>query len=342
MKQVVKSKSFESIEKIRQQGTSDNINKFIERLENEQNQSTFKINLDFGFEEELKQESVKRLLLSTNLKELYFNLNKLSNEYSYSYLNKQFELLFGFEIDKNDFRVTRLNKNNFKSWLISGFVYKLNSYFSKIKIEYRKKKDLLFDSRFKKISNELLSEFPILLKNKEDAGYNFFTRLLEIIKDDNNEAFKNLVENLSLLLIKVSANSLINSVVIDVFYSRENFDLTVLSKNNNNLLNHKASSIKFDIAKQDQKITEPYEFFRFVFAELLKRDLSYSYKTYLEYCIDDFKEFKLDGTDNLFLSSNIAIKHKLEHVLTSCGIIGNFSKEEKHEIANIISEILNE
>lgn len=140
MKQVVKSKSFESIEKIRQQGTSDNINKFIERLENEQNQSTFKINLDFGFEEELKQESVKRLLLSTNLKELYFNLNKLSNEYSYSYLNKQFELLFGFEIDKNDFRVTRLNKNNFKSWLISGFVYKLNSYFSKIKIEYRKKK----------------------------------------------------------------------------------------------------------------------------------------------------------------------------------------------------------
>lgn len=341
MKQVVKSKNFKSIEKIRLQGTSDNINEFIKKLENEQNQSSFKITLDFGSEEELKQESVKRLLSSTNLKELYSNLNKLANEYSYSYLNKQFELFFGVKIDKNAFRVIELNENYLKSWLVNGFTYNLKSYFCKVKNQYKKEKELAFDFRFKKISNKLLSKFPILEKNKEDAGFNLFQKLLKIIKDDDCEAFEKLMDYLSILLIKVSANSLVASVVVHVFYNRENFHLTVLSRNNN-LLNHKASSIRFYIAKEDQKITEPYEFFRFVFAELLKRELLNSYKTYLESCLDDFKEFKLDGTSNLFLSSNSSIRHKLEHVLKSCGITSNFSKDEKHEIANIISEILNE
>ena len=341
MKQVAKCKSLESIEKIRLQGTSDNINEFIKKLEHEQNQSIFKITLDFGSEEELKQKSVKRLLSSKNLKELYSNLNNLANEYSYSYLNKQFELFFGFEIDKNAFRVIKVNENYLKSWLVNGFTYNLRSYFNKIKNQYKKEKELSFDSRFKKISNEVLSKFPILEENKEDAGYNLFQTLLKIIKDDDCEAFEKLVDDLSILLIKVSANSIMDSVVVNVFYSRENFDLTVLPRNNN-LLNHKASSIKFYIAKEDQKITESYEFFRFVFTELLKRELLNSYKTYLEYCIDDSKEFKLDGTNNLFLSSNNSVRHTLEHVLKSCGIISNFSKNEKHEMANIISEILNE
>lgn len=341
MKQVIKSKSLESIEKIRLQGTSDNINEFIKKLENEQNRSTFKITLDFGSEEELKQESVKRLLSSKNLKDLYSNLNKLANEYSYSYLNKQCELFFGFEIDKNAFRVIQLNESYVKSWLVNGFTYNLRSYFRKIKNQYKKEKELSFDYGFKKISNELLSKFPILEKNKEDAGYNLFQTLLKIIKDDDCEAFEKLADDLSIFLIKVSANSLIDSVVVNFFYNRENFSLTVLSRNNN-LLNHKASSIRFYIAKEDQKVTEPYEFFRFVFAELLKRELFNSYRTYLESCIDDSKEFKLDGTNNFFLSSNSSIRHKLEHVLKSCGITSNFSKDEKHEIANIISEILNE
>lgn len=167
------------------------------------------------------------MLSSTNLKELYSNLNKLANEYSYSYLNKQFELFFGVKIDKNAFRSIQLNENYLKSWLVNGFTYKLKSYFCKIKNQYKKEKELVFD-------------------------------------------------------------------------------------------------------------------FRFVFAELLKRELLNSYKTYLESCIDDSKEFKLDGTSNLFLSSNNSIRHKLKHVLKSCGITSNFSKDEKREIANIISEILNE
>ena len=115
MKQVAKCKSLESIEKIRLQGTSDNINEFIKKLEHEQNQSIFKITLDFGSEEEWKQKSVKRLLSSKNLKELYSNLNNLANEYSYSYLNKQFELFFGFEIDKNAFRLFKV--------LVSEWIY---------------------------------------------------------------------------------------------------------------------------------------------------------------------------------------------------------------------------
>ena len=217
MKQVIKSKSLESIEKIRLQGTSDNINEFIKNLENEQNQSTFKITLDFGSEEELKQESVKRLLSSKNLKELYSNLNKLANEYSYSYLNKQCELFFGVEIDKNAFRVIQLNESYVKSWLVNGFTYNLRSYFRKIKNQYKKEKELSFDYGFKKISNELLSKFPILAKNKEDAGYNLFQTLLKIIKNDDDEAFEKLADDLSIFLIKVSANSLIDSVVVNFF-----------------------------------------------------------------------------------------------------------------------------
>lgn len=343
MKEIIKSKNSEALDKLRQQASIDNINSFINFLDS--NKNSLKIDIEVELESKLKEQPLlKKLSNSKTLNSFYNNLLKLKEDYSYDSINNKFKSFFNIELSKTKFRTKEFNRYFFDDDLVESLPHRLKVLFESMKKEFERtnKAYLVRNDDHRLKLERLRRSFPLKTKDEEIFESNLFKRLSEFVEADDIDGFNKFKNELSLILMKSSEAVKHNNITISFFYDRETFELTPL-ENKGKMLNQVASSIRFYFKDKESEQFSSYEEFLSTFIQLLKKDLSNSYQYYLEKSLNKRSNYSLrDSMENLFLSNPDSVKSEIKTRLKSIGINDSLSKDEKDEITRLIIEILNE
>lgn len=342
MKKNVKSKNSEALEIVRNQSSEKNLCSFVNSLNSDT--SSLRIDIEVGFNKELEQPLVKKLINSRTIEKFYNNLFKLKKDYSYESINSKFKSFFNIELNKKNFRTKEFNQYYFSEDLVESFQYRLKSLFKEMKKEFDTTKKLPAiqndDYKFKLVG--LRMAFPLKIKDEKLFEKKLFYKLSDFIVKNNIDKFDKFQDDLVLILIKSSKSADHNNININFFYDRETFNLTPLERKEK-FFNMTAASIKFYFNDKDLDQFSSYQKFYSNFIKLLETDLSISYQYYLEKSIDNRSNYSFRNSyENLFLSNLESVKLEIKNSLKSIGIGDNLTKDEKVEISRLIVEILEE
>ena len=229
MKEIIKSKNSEALDKLRQQASIDNINSFINFLDS--NKNSLKIDIEVELERKLKEQPLlKKLSNSKTLNSFYNNLLKLKEDYSYDSINDKFKSFFNIELSKTKFRTKEFNRYFFDDDLVESLPNRLKVLFESMKKEFERTNKVYLvrndDHRLK--LERLRRSFPLKIKDEEIFESNLFKKLSEFIEADDIDGFNKFKNELSLILIKSSEAVKHNNITISFFYDRETFELTPL------------------------------------------------------------------------------------------------------------------
>ena len=341
MKEIIKSKNSEALDKIRQQASVDNINSFINFLDS--NKTSLKINIEVELENKIEEQLLlKKLSKSKTLKSFYENLLKLKEDYSYDSINDKFKSFFNIGLSKTKFRTKEFDRYFFEENLVDSFPYRLKILFESMKQEFERtdKVYLVRNEEHKFKLARLRRSFPLKIEDEEIFESNLFKKLSEFVEENDIDGFNKFKNELSLILMKSSKAANHNNITINFFYDRETFELTPL-ENKGKMRNQIASSIRFYFKDNDLEQFSSYDKFLSNFIQLLTKDLSNSYQYYLEKSLNKNSNYSLrDSLENLFLSNPDSVKAEIKTKLKSMGIDDSLSKDEKNEITRLIIEIL--